>query len=449
MRTLNCTTVEREQRQGLKRSHKRWNIWILMGLFCLLYNPPILPFNSMHLVGVLSIFYLLLRLGRAFEMIRSFAVGGVFLALFLWFGFLLLTVVLLHSEPFVLASSPLYFIIDIVPFGMAMRLVFNDNGWNVEDFISMVVIVAIIQAFLAVTAFLSSDVQDFFVSKFLDYGYGDVVVTLSRYRFFGFAGGLTFEMPILQSIVALLVIHPSRKVQLLDYCVALLLFFSGVINARIAIVVVAIGFFVMFVLDRTPLKKRLKHGMILLLSSVVGIIILLPIISTYAPTTYNFVVGGVEDITAFIFRGDTREEQLGYFSYITDPEKYRLPGRVMEVLVGVGHRTMGMKERYGFSSDIGYINDLWLGGLVYMIPLYLFFALIMIKLWKNRNDRVSYIGILCLIMYPFINIKGIAASANAFSYFLFLLYIVVIDYRCVRSGVEKQKQKTIIEENVS
>lgn len=445
---MNCTIVEREQRQGPKRSHKRWNIWILMGLFCLLYNPPILPFNSMHLVGALSIFYLLLRLGPAFKMIRSFAVGGVFLALFLWFGYLLLTVVLLHSEPFVLVSSPLYFIFDIVPFGMAMRLAFNDNDWNAEDFINMVVIVAIIQALLALTAFLSSDVQAFFVSKFLDYGYGDVVVTLSRYRFFGFAGGLTFEMPILQSIVALLVIHPSRKVQLLDYCVALLLFFSGVINARIAIVVVAIGFFVMFVLDRTPLKKRLKHGMILLVSGVVGIVVLLPIISTYAPTTYNFVVGGVEDITAFIFRGDTREDQLGYFSYITNPNTYRLPGGVLEVLFGVGHSTMGMQERYGYASDIGYINDLWLGGLFYIILLYLFFVLIMIKLWRNKNDRVSFIGILYLIMCPFINIKGLAVSANAFSYFLFLLYIIAVDDCCARNGIEAQKQK-IIKETIS
>ena len=158
---------------------------------------------------------------------------------------------------------------------------------------------------------------------------------------------LTFDMPILQTVLALLVIHPSRKLIISDYITALLLLFSAIINARVTIVVAAIGFFTMIILDRIPLTRRLKYGIVLVAIIIIAAVILLPIIATWAPSTAAWISKGFEEILEFLF--DDREEiSRGYFSYILDPNKYRLPDSPIALLFGAGHPTMGMTEKYGF-----------------------------------------------------------------------------------------------------
>ena len=432
---MNFAIGEAERNRARICPVKRWNPFILFGLFCLLYNPAIFRFNLMHLVGALSILYLLLRFERTVQMVRSVAIGGVWLAAFIWLVYLLL-IILMNSEDLVSVAVPIYFAFEIIPFGMSVRIVLEDHGWDVEDFINMVIAVAVIQGILAAAAFISPEVQNFFVQKCLDHGYGEVIIELAKHRFYGFSAGLTFDMPILQTVVAMLVLYPMGKQTLVRYIIAALLFVSGIINARNALIIAIIGFFVMIVLSKLSIKQKVLCCIALLVLLLLIMIIGIPVLASISPETYEWVITGGKEILDFV---SGEKATSGYFSYITDPDKYRLPGGVIEVLFGVGHRTMGMTERYGYGSDIGYVNDLWLGGIVYMIPLYLFFALLMIKLWKNENNRVSFIGMLYLVMYPFVNIKGIAASANAFSYFLFFLYIVVVDYKYAGNSMDARR----------
>lgn len=417
-------------RIGKTDRHGWQKILIVAGLLCLLYNPPIFSFNSMHLVGLLSIAFLLIHVSRTVNMLRSVKIGGLLLGTALWFGYLLLSVVFLHAEDLLFAILPVYFLVDIIPFGMSVRIVCENNGWTVDDFIGMVVSASIIQALLSLAAFLSPEIQSVFVQRFLDYGYGEVVTELARTRFYGFAAGMTFDMPILQTMIALLVIHPTRKLKLSNYIIAVLLFFSAIINARNAIVVAVIGFFAMVFLDCLPLRKKLKYGIAFAMAAVAAAVVLLPVVAALAPSTYRWIGQGFREILAFLFKGDAGKEGSNYFAYIMNPDKYRAPGGLVEILFGVGHPTMGMTAQYGYASDIGYTNDLWLGGLVYMIPLYLFFAAIMWSMRRHSHPQVVFIGIFMLVMYPFVNIKGIAASANGFTYFLILLYVVTAGRSC-------------------
>ena len=414
----------RAARIGESRRHRLQKLLVIAGLFCLVYNPPLIKVSVMHLVGLLSIVYLLIRFGRTAAMIRSLRIGGVVLGVILWLCYLIWAVVLLNAEDWMFTIVPLYFLVDVVPFGMALRILFEDNGWSSDDFIDMVVVTAVIHALLALAAFLSSDIQSFFVSKFLDYGYDDVIVGMSAHRFYGFASWLSFDMPIMQTILALLVIHPSRKAKLSNYIIATLLFFSAIINARNAIVIAVIGFFTMIVLDRWPLRKRLRYAVALTVFIVAALAILLPAIRSLAPWTYRWIATGFGEILEFLFGGSEGVASSSYFDYILTPDIYRFPEGLTGVLFGAGHPTMGMGERYGYSSDIGYTNDIWLGGIVYMVLLYLFFAALMLALRKHPNPRISFLGTFLLISYPFINIKGNAASTNEFSYFLFLVYLV-------------------------
>lgn len=412
--------------RGKKLRCKFDELFIIFGSFILLYKPPILFFNSMHLVGALAVFYLLIHIGPTADMLRSLKLGGLVLGVLLWFAYLLYSGILLNQEDWIFTLLPLYFLIDIIPFGMAARIISIKNKWHADHFIDMIIIAAIIQAVFAMAAFFSPEVQSFFVSLFLDKEYDNIILEASKRRFYGLAAGLTFDMPIFQTVIAMIAIYPSRKLKLSNYIIAIILFFSAIINARNAIVVAMIGLFAMVVLDRRPLEKRIKYGIVLLAMVFAVSVILPPILKTAAPLTFNWIARGFKEILGFLLKGDTKTAG-NYFAYITDPDKYRFPDDLLGCLFGVGHPTMGMASRYGYASDIGYINDLWRGGIVYIILLYTFFAAIMWSLRKHPDSRVSFLGTFMLIMYPFVNIKGVAANTNAFSHLLFLLYIVTLN----------------------
>lgn len=421
----------RTMRQSTKFQDAWQNFVIVIGVFILLYNPRLFSFNAMHIVGMLSILYLLIHIGAAADMLRSLQLGGFLLGVLLWFMYLLYSVVLLNSEDWPFASVPLYFLIDSIPFGMAVRIIFAKRGRNADDFINIVITAALIQAFLALAAFFIPGIRSFFLTRFLESVTRSV--TIVNHRFYGLAGGLTFDMPILQTVIALAVIYPSRKLKAFDYIAALLLFFSAIINARNAVVVLVIGLFSMVVLDRRPLNRRIRYGMGLIVLVVFAAAAFPPAIEAVSPSTFNWITRGMKEIFDFLFKGDTNSTG-NYFGYITDPSQYRVPEDLPGILFGKGHTTMGMESRYGFASDIGYINDLWRGGIVYIVLLYLFFAAIMLFLRRHPCSRVSFLGTFMLIMYPFINFKGIATSTNAISHFLFLLYVAAADGHC---GVQK------------
>lgn len=378
----------------------------------------------LHLVGIISIIYLLIHIGPTAKMLRNLKLAGVFFGAFLWFIYLLYSVILLNQEDWHSAVSPLYFLIDIIPFGMMVRIISKENGWSIDEIINLIIAAAIIQALLAVAAFFIPELHTFFIAKMLDYG-ANPVIAQAEHRNYGFAIGLAYAIPIFQTVIALLVIHPSRKINIFNYIMAILLFFSAIINARTAIVTAVIGIFSMVVLDRQPLKKRLKYGVGFAALVGIMVIILQQVVATFAPMTFYWIANGFKEIFGFITKGETQTKG-NYFAYMMDPNKYQIPDNLIEILFGAGHRTMGMAIKYGYASDIGYINDLWRGGIIYIILLYFLFMAIMWSLRKHTNPRISFLGTFMLILYPFINIKGVAADTNTISYFLFLLYIMCV-----------------------
>ena len=102
---------------------------------------------------------------------------------------------------------------------------------------------------------------------------------------------------------------------------------------------------------------------------------------------------------------------------------------------------MGGDDLYGVSSDIGYINDIWRGGIVYVILLYCFMMKQFWNLYKNDDKTVSFIGIFAFILFPILNIKGSIYSMNNLTVVLFLLIFVCIVDKTKKLEKEKLNQK--------
>lgn len=394
---------------------KKYNLLILVGMFFILYNPPLLPFNTMHIVGLCSIVYLLLHFSsilKYIEMKKLIYVMEIF-------GFLLFYLILEmfgHSLSITSLVFPIYFIVDVLPFGLTLAVYSRKKGLTTQSFLDMVLLVGTVQALLGLLSFLIPSLQIIFVDLLQSYGYGDIFTSLARFRVYGLASGLTYATPVLQSILVLLSVYfaftRSKKYLL---CAGLLAF-SGIINARTSFIVIIIGGIVLLFFSKLKLKAKIS---ILFEMTIIFIFIdlyLFPLLIKVAPNTFRWVSEGFWEIASF-FQGNT----TGYFSYATSENAYVLPSG-LAVLWGTGYTVMGGYR--GFFSDVGYVNDVWFGGIFYIVIVYTFFLGLMWSLFRKKEGAFSFLGLFMLLLYPALNIKGIAFSMNAFTNFFFLVYIM-------------------------
>lgn len=400
---------------------KKYNIFIIIGVFIILYNPPILPVNSMHLVGFLSIVFLIVNVGDTYSKLCYVPFLRFCLFIIIW-GIYLLLIILMNGTNECDYIVPIYFLVDVIPFALAILKYSQSRKLNSDDFVNLLIGTGLIQAITAVLAFFVSSVQQLFVQLLINYGYGEVYSSIASWRLYGLSGTLTFETPVIQSILAVVVIYKIMKsFSIWSMCSAILLAFSAIINARTSFVVLAIGIVLLLMLSEIRMSGKIFILVIGMIVVIAFMYFVLPWLSHYAIDTYRWISEGFDDISGF-FAGNYGE--YSYFKYATNAEKYRLPSPIIKAVFGTGHKTIGMMSLYGYSSDVGYTNDIWLGGLTYEVCIIGYFQRCVWLLYRKSKGIVSALGLLLLILFPILNIKGLAYTMNGFFNMFMMLYII-------------------------
>ena len=402
-------------------SLKKFGVLVVFGLFCLLYQPPVLNFNIIHVVGIASWLYILLvsNVSKGVLTIdkteRTVFTCFIFISLYVFFD-----VVLLLGGTLALAFSSFYCVIDIIPFCVVLKNIGRRKRCTTEDFINLFIFTASLQAVMVFAAIVFPPVQSFFIQKLVDYGYTTDFSRFSSYRIYGFAASLTFITPIVQSFVAVLCFlkGTKSKAKLLYYTLGTLLFASGVVNARIAIVVLVIGFSAYVFWGKAPIIRKIAFLVAIFVGSYLLINLVFPFLAKQFPATYNWIYSGVDELEN-AFRGNFTQ---GYFSYITSKEKYTLPSDVLNIIFGKGYRIMGGRALYGVSSDIGFINDIWLGGLFYCIIVYTVYFGFMKSMYKSKDSLSSFIGLFFILTFIICNFKGYVFTMNGLTNMLLVFY---------------------------
>lgn len=406
----------------IRVSNKRYSILFLIALFCIIYNPPLFRVNSMHVVGIVSIVTLIIN--------GSFKIQKKIFRLFIGFGIMLVYLFLISTiskkGDVGIIYSPIYFLLDIIPFSLVLSKHGQKKDYELSDYLKLFIIIAVIQAAISIIALLSPGIHTFLMNRFAAYGYGNVYMRISAFRMYGFAGGLTFATPVFQSIIAVIVLYQAvvyKKAW--NYVLFILLFLSAVINARTSIIVVIIGFACLICFSKVSIKKKtlilVAEFLILLVIFGIG----MPYIEQISPATYKWISEGIEEILAFV-HGNRNQ---GYFSYINESTQYPLPDSLLKMIFGTGHDVFGAvsQKKFGISSDIGYVNDLWKGGIVYMSFLYMLIISIFNYLRKNGDEIICFLSFFMMILYPFIMIKGAIFNMCDPTNFAVILFIIVIE----------------------
>lgn len=256
---------------------------------------------------------------------------------------------------------------------------------------------------------------------------------ITRSRLYGICDGdYTYGFQILQAILALFVLmyayfYNEKRYILYSLLTLMVTFLNG--RFGLVIFVLGIAFFVMYLL----LKKMavVKVIGIIVLSTIIGTIILL-LIYTYLPNTFILVEHAFNDVLSFVNEDSDDTETSMLVSMMFLPTG-------LSIIFGCGFRVFGGKGReYGFerSSDVGFVNDAFMGGIIYMTLIYssyCYLASYIKRFFKSFSFERTMSNLLVLSMI-LANIKG-----EVFRSQLLIANIILLLIFMLLIGAEKNK----------
>ena len=243
-------------------------------------------------------------------------------------------------------------------------------------------------------------------------------------RIFGISSDFTFGTPIYHGILAAILLYAAfyfKKAKYLMYIPFILI--TTALNNRTGIVV----FFILsllFLLYIAFKRNKITQILITIVTMMTLSIVFFNSLKTLSPNTYNFLNSFIED-TQNLIQG----KPTGNYEVLMN-EVYSFKKSNANLLFGEGYRVYDEagKIKAGFRSDIGYVNDIFYGGIMYMLILYVSFSYFI--LYKER--KYKYVAVLLLLIVFIVNIKGEIFRSNIVM-FLFI-YLKLVTQSKLRIG---------------
>lgn len=231
------------------------------------------------------------------------------------------------------------------------------------------------------------------------------------FRGFTFAESSSYAYGVVQGIMLALCLISIRKSYL--YAIPIIpIFISILFNARIGFSVLIIALALMLIFKRLKIKYVII-GAITVLSGVV-----LYNNSSFVSensTSLEWGLGFFEDTFALISGGDASETNYEVLSN----RMFFLPENFVDIIFGEGRIVFGDEN---LDSDIGYVNQIFTGGIVYLLIMLSF-------LWYmyNSNVKITHdklLPLLFMIVLLVVNIKGNAFFLSNGFFRMFTLYYI-------------------------
>lgn len=279
-----------------------------------------------------------------------------------------------------------------------------------EEKFKFILNVAMIQAFIVIIMLLIPSLRNTLLNHFYQYGNGNHF-TMEK-RVYGIMSNYTFATPIFHGILATLalvcgIIYNKKMYLYIPFLVLMI-----ALNGRTGILVFILGIFITliyFIIRNRYIKKMILGLSVLLI--LVGIS--LTFLKNYKLDTYNFLISGIEDVANFIFYN----EKNGNIETLL--ENFSDNINVTTFVYGNGHKIQNSGDIpnniiffEGVYSDMGYLNDMYMGGILYMLLLYIpimYFLLKKVNTVKISNKEKCLYNILKIFLTMTIilcNIKG-------------------------------------------
>ncbi|NTR12177.1 hypothetical protein HQ902_05610 [Enterococcus faecium] len=400
------------------------NLLVVIFLFFLIYYPPIMSMNILYGLGFFSNIYLLLNM---FLTKKKVEINVNYLKLytifFLFFIYLALIAYSNFYSPMEASKSVLFWLFSIFPSLIMLNYYFKKNKFSLMNFTNIMLCVGIVQSGFAILAFFNTEFQTWFIERMINYGYSDTRFSqLASFRWYGLSSKLGYTLPAVQAFLCIITIYLSIYYSKKYLFLTPFLFFSAVINARISFIIIVLGIFIIFsTLIKNNKRKVFKNLLVSILSSFLFIILALGLLKKFNSDTYQWFTSGILNIF-----GGSDNAIYGIGDYFVNKNNYKVPTELVQFFFGTGNYANG-DNVLNFRTDVGYINDIWLGGVFYLLAIVLFFITKTFKMKKNiKNNYLNFISNFFILSFLILNIKGYVFSINEFTTFFFSFYFFTL-----------------------
>ncbi|WP_270325254.1 hypothetical protein [[Eubacterium] hominis] len=228
-------------------------------------------------------------------------------------------------------------------------------------------------------------------------------------RIYGIAGDYTFSTPIFMALIASVSLYSFFKLKQTKYVLfSSINIIGSVLNGRTGLILFLIVFIIlMFFSIRI---KYLKEKKIYFVFSFLFILTTIYILKD--SSWLKWLWDGLHEIL-LLFTG----EKVGTFAVL---DKFIFFPKGLDFFFGLGTKVYGNfgLSTIGNASDIGYINDIFRGGIIYISLFYGTMVYMLFKTYKKLNhfickkDNLLFIFIISMFLI-ISNIKGEALSASS------------------------------------
>lgn len=399
-------------------------IGLIIFIFFMLYYPPVFSINWIFITSIVAILLLFILKTRGSKIYIPKTI--IKFIVFLILEVLVQTIITLICGYSIISSIKVFiYFIALIPSLLLILNICIKEDIRTNRLINLILIVSLIQSFLSVIAYLNIDFQNWFVEEMIEYGYGDTRFSqLAAFRLYGVATQLSFTTPIVQTFLSLITIFLGLIISKKYYIFSPFLLFSAIINARISIIMFGVGLFIMliYIMFSEFKDNYLKRFFKVILMTFATLILILLLMSIISYDNFKWLVNGT--LNAFGINVDTSATYpIG--DYFFNMKQYLLPNGV-NLFIGTGSIT-GTPD-IAYSTDIGYVNNIWKYGLFGTIILYSVLLKFIYNVKKIEFHKIKIGFFLCFELIAFLlitNIKGDIISMNTFMVLLFILIFVI------------------------
>ena len=298
---------------------------------------------------------------------------------------------------------------NLLPFCYLYLIPMFFAGKTKEEIFKLLINFAIFQGVLTVLMLLFPAFHNLSLSLFsMDNHF------ITDFRIYGIASDFTYATPIYHGFLAALLVYKwinkDERVNLIKLGLIVL---TIVMNGRTGLLILFIDliiFMIGYMIKKANIIKVVSYAIIGLLMAGLAYLG----ISSFLPQTSRFINRFINDTTSYLIEGDASGNYKILENSVTVPSG-------SELVFGKGVRLykVDKTDSQYKKTDIGFINDIFLGGLVYACLMYFAYLYFM---GKNIKDRL--IVIVLIITMAIANIKGEAFRSSILIFMLLAIPIM-------------------------
>ena len=282
--------------------------------------------------------------------------------------------------------------------------ILDSKGFKSQDKMRFILNVCMIQFVIVLIMVAFPDFRMKMLEIFYLDGRKDLSFTISR-RVYGIMSNYTFAGSVFHGMMAFFAlhfgIHNDSRFFLYIPCMLLIVFLNGRIGL-IVFLISTLTYLFSNLLFRRNVEKTVKVTVLLTVFAVLSLAIL-PIIW---PSTFSFFRNGFLDVINYMKTGVAATDRISDVDLLSS--QFKSDFNIKTLLLGAGHRIQNGGDVpkgisfNGLYSDIGFLNDMYMGGLVYMFLLYTPY----VRFINFKHKNIEILSVIMLVILFVSNMKG-------------------------------------------